>query len=245
MFNILLHICAAVMGITITRLLKEGADRTGKRNGLMLIGALFVLSIINIFLGSGISVATGLLTFVISIVSLVVNIVAIRVFVSDETERLPSELFTRRMGWVVLNAIVGGIVFGIAVGIGFVLLVIPGIFLLVTLAFWTVFVAVEDQNFVEGFQSSWSLTKGHRLRLLGLGIAVMVVAVIVGAVAGIVSVFVPVVGGLIQAVGTAIASVFGMAVLAAAYNRLNELQAADTLDAEGETAPSGGSGEAI
>src|SRR5699024_4475307 len=124
--------------------------------------------------------------------------------------RLPRELFTRRIGWAVLNTIVGGIVFGIAVGIGFILLVIPGIFLLVTLTFWAVFVAVEDQNFVEGFRSSWKLTKGHRFRLLGLGIAVVAIAVIIGAVAGIVSAIIaliaPIVGSLVQGIGIAIAS---------------------------------------
>src|SRR5699024_8578430 len=135
-FIILFYIFTAVMSVTITSLLKEGAHRAGKRNGLMLIGILFVLSAINNLLGAQASLAAALLLLIISIVSIVVNIGTIRVFVSDETERLPRELFTRRIGWAVLNTIVGGIVFGIAVSIGFILLVIPGIFLLVTLTFW-------------------------------------------------------------------------------------------------------------
>ncbi|WP_029601692.1 hypothetical protein [Halococcus hamelinensis] len=256
------------MSLKITQILRSGVDRTRERNGLLLVGILFVLSAVSSLLGAGVAryvpdqgfaspdaaadalfalpaVGAGVLSLVLAFASLVVSIAAIRVFVSDETERLPREAFTRRMGWVALNAIVGGVVFGIAVAAGFALLIVPGVFLLVTLAFWTVFVAVEDRNFLDGFRGSWRLTKGHRLSLLGLGVAVMLATVVVQAVFGIGMVTGPVLGGLIAAVGSAITSVFSVAVLASAYTELTAMEDDETLGFE-EEQPSATSGrEAI
>jgi len=128
----------------------------------------------------------------------------------------------------VLNYVVGSIVFAIVVGLGFVALVIPGIFLLVTLAFWTVFVAVEDETFVAGFRRSWALTRGHRLRLLLLGITVLLLTIAVSAVFSLGGVVGGPVGSFLGAVGAAIAgavtTVFSLAALAAAYNQLVALR---------------------
>ena len=256
------------MSLKIMQILRDGVDRTRERNGLMLVGMLFVLSAVSALFGAGIAryapnggftspdaaasalftvpaLVAGILSLVVALASLVVTIAAIRVFVSDETERLPREAFTRRIGWVALNAIVGGVVFGIAVAAGFVLLIVPGIFLLVTLAFWTVFVAVEDRNFVAGFRGSWGLTKGHRLSLLGIGVAVMLITVAVQAVFGIGMVAGPVLGGLIAAVGTALTSVFSAAVLASAYTRLTAMEDDDAIDFEEERTAQTSGREAI
>ena len=232
----------STMSVNVTAILKEAASRSVKRNGLILMGLLFALSIVSGLLGAGLAqsvdqqfvpveaqttalvvlppLVAGLLSLVIGLATLVVSIAAIRVFVSDETQRLPREYFTRRMGWAGLNFIVGGIVFGIAVALGFVALIIPGIFLLVALAFWTVFVAVEDQNFIESFRSSWGLTRGHRLKLLMLGIVVVLVSAIVGSLSGIATVGSESVGFVLVQAGSALMGVFSTAVLAAAYTEI-------------------------
>ncbi|HET7325494.1 MAG TPA: hypothetical protein VFJ06_14295 [Halococcus sp.] len=246
------------MPVSITSILKEAANRSIKRNGLILMGILFVLSSFSGLLGAGLAqyagnqqfmpvdaqtaalvvlppLVAGLLSLVVGLVSLVVSIGAIRVFVSDETERLPREYFTRNMGWAVLNFIVGAIVFGIAVGLGLVALILPGIFLLVSLLFWSAFVAVEDQNFIEGFRSSWGLTRGHRLKLLLLGIAVALIALVVGAVFGLGAVGGVFVGFVLVQAGSAIVTVFSTAALAIAYTELTALRdEEDRLSVEGE-----------
>lgn len=166
-------------------------------------------------------VVAGVLSLLLALVSLVVTIAAFRTFVSDETERLPREHFTETLLWPVVNLIIGSIVFGIAVAIGFVLLIVPGLFLLVSLFFWEVFVAVENENFIEGFRHSWALTSGRRLRLFALGIVVLLVAVVVSIVFAIPGVFLPsVLGFLIEQVGAAIVGVFILATVAETYNRL-------------------------
>ena len=238
------------MPVSITSILKEAANRSVKRNGLILMGILFVLSVLSGLLGAGLaqyagnqqfvpvdaqttalvvlpSLVAGLLSLVVGLVTLVVSIAAIRVFVSDETERLPREFFTRNMGWAVVNFIVGAIVFGIVVGLGFVALIIPGIFLLVTLWFWSAFVAVEDQNFIEGFRGSWGLTRGHRLKLLLLGIVVALVGMVVGAVFGTGAVGGALVGFVFAQAASAIVTVFSTAALAIAYTELTALRDED------------------
>ena len=163
----------------------------------------------------------GVVSLLLGIVSLVVTIGALRTFVSPETETLPRVHFTEGLLWPALNLVVGGIVFAIALAIGFVLLVVPGLFLLVSLFFWEVFVAVDGENFVEGFRRSWSLTGGHRLRLFALGLVVLVVAVIVSIAFGIPGAVMPrSLGFLVGQVGDALLGVFFLATMAETYNRL-------------------------
>ena len=162
----------------------------------------------------------GLVGLIVGIASVFVTIAAIRTFVSDETEAIPEEHFTHNALWAFLNVVVGGIVFGIIVAIGLILLIIPGLFLLVSLFFWNVFVVVEDRNFIDGFRESWSLTDGHRLRLFLLGVVVVVVTVVVGAIFGIPAVIGGYVGMIVTQVGSALTTVFSVATVAAAYNQL-------------------------
>ena len=123
-----------------------------------------------------------------------------------------------------LNYVVGSIVFGIVVLLGLVALVIPGLFLLVTLAFWAVSVAVEDENFLAGFRRSWALTGGYRLRVFGLGLVVVLSTTVVSVVLSLGGLFGGTLGSILLAVGSAaggtITTVFTFAVLAVAYNRL-------------------------
>ena len=163
----------------------------------------------------------GLLSLVVALLLVVLTAGAVRTFVTEDTETLPGERFTHNLGWMLLNLVVGGIVFGIVVGIGFVLLIIPGLFLLVSLFFWNVFVIVEDENFVEGFSNSWALTKGNRIMLFVLGVVVVIVSAIVGVVFGIPGAFLPgIVSVAVSQIGSAFTTVFGTATLARTYVQL-------------------------
>lgn len=243
------------MPIDIEDVLRRGVSRTVARNGLIIAGLLFVVSAVNAIVGLGVGrwvadrgvipmvspfdagvdaalfsvppAVGGLVSLLASLITVVLTIGALRTFVSDETERLPEANFTEDLVWPGINFIVGAIVFGVIVGIGFVLLVIPGVFLLVTLVFWTVFVAVGGENFVEGMRSSWALTDGHRLRLFLLGVAVIVIEVVVSAVFGIGGIAGGFVGVLFAQAGSALTTVFSLATLAAAYDQLVELAATE------------------
>ncbi|MDY6818464.1 MAG: hypothetical protein SVG88_07365 [Halobacteriales archaeon] len=166
-------------------------------------------------------VAAGL-SVVLSIVSIVVTIGALRTFVTDPFGDLSGTVFSRNILWAAINMIVGGIVFGIVVAIGLVLLIVPGLFLLVSLFFWNVFVVVEDTSFIEGFRRSWELTAGNRLSLFGVGIIVALIGLFVSIVLGLPGLFLPdIVGFLLAQLGSAVVSVFTFATVAAAYNALD------------------------
>jgi hypothetical protein len=123
--------------------------------------------------------------------------------------------------WVVLNMFVGGIVFSLVVVLGFIALVIPGFFLLVSLFFWNFYVAVEDENFIEAFKDSWALTKGDRLSLFLLGVIVVVLSMILSFGLNLTSVFAPqMVSIAISAVVSGGIAVFTTATAADAFVQL-------------------------
>lgn len=175
----------------------------------------------------------ALLSLLLGVLGLLITIASIRVFVSDETERLPREYFTRNALWAVLNFVVGAIVFAIIVGLGFVALVLPGIYLLVALGFWGAFVAVEDQNFVEGLRSSWRLTRGHRFGVFVLAVAGFLITVLITGVFGVGAA----VGGFTEIVlaqaGAAITAIVSTAIFAQTYVALRELPDEDEMAVEG------------
>ena len=248
------------MSLNIEDALRQGVSRTLARNGLLLAGVVFLVSTLNALVGLGVgrwvrtrgvmpmdvpfqggmdaalfavNPAVGsLVGLLASLATVVLAIGGLRTFVTDETERLPEGHFTQDLVWPGLNFIVGAVVFGIVVGIGFVLLVVPGIFLLVTLIFWTVFVAVEGENFVDGMQSSWSLTRGHRLQLFLLGVGVVIIQIVVSIVFGIGGIAGGALGVIVAQAGGALTTVFSLATLAAAYNQLGGVPAGEAPSGE-------------
>ena len=228
------------MSLSTTSIVKQGAKRTFSRNGLIIAAVLYVLAVVDGIIGIGATryiaslpaeatgsasvaaplILAGVISLLIGLATFAVLIGAYRLFVTDETERIPREYFTRNMGWALVSYIIGSIVFGIVVGVGFVLLVVPGIFVLVSLLFWGVYVAVEDQNFIEGMRSSWGLSKGHRLELFIIGVAVVLITMIVSAVFDFGAIFGDLIGLLVAQIGAAFATVFTTAAIAQAYTDL-------------------------
>ncbi|HTN01956.1 MAG TPA: DUF975 family protein, partial [Planctomycetaceae bacterium] len=70
------------------------------------------------------------------------------------------------------------IVFAIAVGIGFVLCIIPGIIVALALSPFAMVLIAEDLPGIESLSRAWELTKGNRLTLLVLGFASTGIAIL-------------------------------------------------------------------
>ncbi|WP_226039147.1 hypothetical protein [Natrinema sp. DC36] len=217
----------------------DGFSRTTERNGLVFVAVFAVLALLNalvapVEIGTAtgatpatglVGLATGVLSLLIGLGTIAAAIVALRTFASDETETIPREFRRRKIATATLNAFVGTIVFVVLVAVGSIFLLVPGLFVLVSLYYWSAFVAIEDQNFVRAFRSSWTLTRGSRLRLFGLGIAVVVLGLAVNATVAIPSLLLGDGAGLVLTqLVAAVVTVYTIATTARAYDQLRGLE---------------------
>jgi hypothetical protein len=83
--------------------------------------------------------------------------VAIQIADAELTAYSPDNSFGKRFVFVLIASILSGV----AVGIGLVLLVLPGIYLALRLALVAPAVWVGDQGPIEALSESWSRTDGH------------------------------------------------------------------------------------
>ncbi|MFT4905611.1 MAG: hypothetical protein ACI8UR_002189 [Natronomonas sp.] len=173
--------------------------------------------------------AAGLL--VLAIVSEAVSIVAIRVFATDETETMPRDLTTRNIVLATLNGFIGGIVVSALILVGFVFLIIPGIFLAVAFYFLRQEIALNDKNFVQAMADSWRVTKGHRITVFALALVLVLIAQLEAMVGSAFGELSPLASALVTPVVGGILGVFGAAVVTRAYVQLQE----PDLEAEPET----------
>lgn len=168
-----------------------------------------------------------LLMLVLGIVGVLLTLTASRLFVSDETESIPEEYYKRNLFGGFINLFIGSIVLAIMVGIGLVLLVVPGIFLAVSFAFMVFVVSVEDESFIEGLSRSWDLAKGNRLDIFLVMLVIFVIGFVLNLVVGGVAVVLPAaIGDVATSAVSGFVSVFGIASLAQVYRTLTTESAA-------------------
>ncbi len=240
------------MSLNIGDALSAGAEKLTTTGGIQL-GVVYVLLQLLTVLGTNSAVASiaasagtsGTATTTLSlpigvaggaalatlggILNVAFTIVALRALDHDAAElgSIPGGVTDDMLKtWVFL--VVALIVQGIAVGIGFVALFIPGLFLLVSLIFTQVYVAVEGEGPFEALSSSWSLAKGNRFPLFGLGIVIFVISLLASLPTGIVTVFSPVAGTVLTYVVSGFVSIFSLAVMIDAYQQLESEEAPTT-----------------
>ena len=91
----------------------------------------------------------------------------------------------------IITYLIANILFSIAVCIGMVLLIIPGIYLYLRLQFFTAFIVEEDCGIIESLQKSWNMTQGQTLPLFLL-LLTMIGTAIVGCILFFIGFFVAV-----------------------------------------------------
>jgi hypothetical protein len=160
-----------------------------------------------------------------SVAYLVAAIVGFRVFASGARDEIPSETYSGLL-MPTINGIIAGIVFVVLIAIGLILLVIPGIYFIVALYFFIIFIALEDESFIDALQSSWRLTKGRRLSVFLLFVALFLVNIAFAIVGGIASLAigaaVPELGAVLNVAVGAAFTVFSLAAIYHAYTQLRE-----------------------
>lgn len=78
--------------------------------------------------------------------------------------------------------IFSAILVGLIVGIGFILLIIPGIFFLCRLAFVPYLVVDQKVGVAKAINRSWDMTEGHFWKILFLGLTFIVIGLIIEAI---------------------------------------------------------------
>jgi len=89
------------------------------------------------------------------------------------------------------NAVGAGILKFIIIAVGFVLLIVPGIFLACRLAFVDYLIIDRKMDTMEALRTSWAMTRGHGWTIFGMGFLAIFI-VIAGLLALLVGVFIAV-----------------------------------------------------
>lgn len=155
---------------------------------------------------------------------LVIFLAATRAFTRRPAEAgaISADLFTRRIVRALVSAIGANVVVSVSVLIGFVLFVVPGLFLSVSFVFVVFAIGVEDARAIEAMRRSWSIARGNRWRLLALVLITGVGTGLFGSIGSLVSVVDPVLGQVVSLVLTAPVAVFSYGVIADAYVQLRD-----------------------
>lgn len=230
--------------LDIGNALEYGFDRLRMRGGAMLLAAYVLLqlatqvgyqSVLSKLLGGtlpseqlqdvyplaiDVQIAVGaLLSAGLLLTGFVFTVVAIRALYADLND-VPSAEHTRRLARTVVATIAVSVIGFVAVAIGFIFFIIPGVYLAVSLVFAQPVVILEDASVIEALQRSWTLTAGNRIRLFALGLLFVVAGGIVGGVGTVLGTASPFVGALFSNVVNSVVSLYGLGVLVGAYRQV-------------------------
>jgi len=174
-------------------------------------------------------VAAALAVFAL-LLGIGIFLVTARLFARDlsDLSSLPGNLFTRRIGRAFLSALVVSVVLGVAIPIGFAFLLIPGLFLAVSLQFAVFAVAVEDTGPIEAFRRSWELASGNRWRLLALVVLFGAVGGVSGAIGSLFAFVSPSVGQLASLVINSVLVILMYGIIADSFVQLRGGSASPT-----------------
>lgn len=201
--------------------------------------------------------AALLVSFTGGLLTIPIQVIAHRTFVSERTDQIPDEFIFRRLGWATLNSFVGSwlvslsflIVAGLCMGVGFwglfsvagpatttfllsdwlgwillgvfsLMLLIPSVFLGVSLIFVGQEIAVRDKNAIGALASSWRLTRGNRLRILVLAFLPMIPHIVVSF--GLFTVLPPVPAQFLALAETGVVNIVVLAIMARAYVQVED-----------------------
>lgn len=158
-------------------LIKEAWEMFKKNlNSFMLLIGVYLVYYVAQYASNMIFQDSGI-AFIVSLVFLVVSLVIqlgaynfVLKIVDGKKAQLVDLYSYPDMVMKIVRNIVAGIIVAFAVGLGFILFIIPGIYLLVRLMFFTYYIVDKNAGIMESIQMSWNLTKGSVVNLFLLGV---------------------------------------------------------------------------
>ena len=185
--------------------------------GLTALGVLLGVSETTMMLmglGGGVDPSTGLLAGLFQIIMVIVSVVAgyillTRYLAARGLLRDDSNRFWPYLGLAILSSL--------GIGLGFVLLIVPGVFLLVRWSSAIGFVIGEQRGVMDSLSASWEATKGSGWSIFFAGLIMIIGLILVGgAVGGFFGLLGATLGGmvsaLLEAAGNAISLAFAISV---------------------------------
>lgn len=192
------------MSLSPRSIIEAGYDRTQTRAGWILVVAYLGVYILNSMaiesmatfnkaggetlakqgvpssLGVLPSLSLSYLVFSISVIMLVwVIIVAIRVFANDHRDSIPPSLYTADMKHDMLWTGLGFGLVLIGVSIGTAAFVVPGIYLLIALFYFPVYLIERDFSLIDSCKKSAALVEGHKWQVLRISVMFVVIGTLV------------------------------------------------------------------
>jgi hypothetical protein len=174
------------------RVIGEAFETYRSHAGPLLIGALLVIGIAGIIEGllsvSG-SVILGILGAFIGLAAGFLYTGYVVKLVQDvrdgRRDFTVGELFSHATPYLG-TLILAGILAGIAIAIGFVLIIVPGLILLTIWAVISPSIVVEDKGVLESFGRSRELVRGHGWQVFGAIVLTFLIIIVVGIVASLI-----------------------------------------------------------
>ncbi len=114
------------------------------------------------------SLASGLISLVFSVISLVLELGSINLVLHliDGKKAEIADLYNySNLAMKILKTFVASILFGIAFVVGLILLVIPGVYIAIRSQFFVYYIVDKDAGIVDSLKMSWNLTKNGVLNL--------------------------------------------------------------------------------
>ncbi|MEM1132227.1 MAG: hypothetical protein AAGH53_04765 [Pseudomonadota bacterium] len=168
-----------------------------------------------------------LLILIVSIIGIIGTLTILTIYL-DSSRPTVATAITAAFG-MIITYFITSLLMGLAIGIGFLLLIIPGIYVAIKfVCAGPVIVAEKVRNPITALQRSWELTKGNSLRIFAfvliLFVVLFVISLIVGLITGIFMFAGDVgtaIGQLVQVLFQGVATAFSLAVSAAIYRQLS------------------------
>lgn len=150
------------------------------------------------------------------------HIAAVRFMVADDPGDVTRNDLTRRLGPATLHGFIAGVIAIVAIVLGLVVLLVPGIFLAITFLFVRQEVAVRDASVIDALAGSWNLSSGNRVEI-AIVLLVLLAVGIVASLPGLASMLLPpVIQSLVAVTLSTLTTVFGVALVSRAYAHLDE-----------------------
>lgn len=157
--------------------------KTFKSNATLLIGIMLVSGVIGYVpnavekLQKNNQIEMGFFAFVLSVVFFLLSQLIelgslfINLRLVDGKKASFNDLFSQ--SGVLIKGILAAILYGLIVLVGFICLIIPGIWLAIRLQYCKYLVVDQKMGPVEALKGSWKMTKGNVWNLIGFGFALL------------------------------------------------------------------------